>query len=313
MQETSYCPYCYSIKSMLLGNVYCSRHDTSMNDLKTGTLYIRSKNLEETYDHVSRLSIRCNLTGEQYYNAGGNDFLVKPNNYLVVNQGQHYKTSFDSPTEQEVLLVAFQPSFAQGVFHSLVANDEKLLNDPFYTGEGVPNFFEQTYNMDDKIQRIFQRLRRIIDLEEDGKKDIDLDTLYGDLLTRLIYLRSGISSDIEGLKHRRQSTRVELYRRLNIARDYMLANLSQKVTVEQAAKAACLSEHHFKREFKYLFGLSPHQYLLSARMLRAKELLRENRDEIKAVALHAGFENESSFIRQFKQMNGTTPARYRRA
>lgn len=313
MSEAGYCPYCYSIKSMLLGNVYCSRHGDSMDDLQTGTLFIKSKNLEETHDHVSRLSIRCNLTGEQHYKAGGNDFLVKPGNYLVVNQGQHYKTSFSSPTEQEMILVAFQPSFAKSVFNAVTSSDESLLNNPFSIGTSLPGFFEQTYDMDPVIQQYFVKLRKIIDLDDEIKKEIDLDSIYAALLTRLINIQPDISKRIDLLTQRKRSTRVELYRRLNIARDFMLANVASKISVDQIAKTACLSEHHFKREFKTMFGFSPHQYLLQVRMSRAKEMLKQNQQDIKAIALSAGFENESSFIRQFKQMSGITPARFRRA
>lgn len=62
------CPYCESTKSLLVGHVFCSRHaHADMNALRSGTLYIKTKRLEETADHVSRLSIRLMLNGRQWY------------------------------------------------------------------------------------------------------------------------------------------------------------------------------------------------------------------------------------------------------
>src|SRR6187397_2286313 len=92
----SSCPYCNSAQSLLLGNVYCSHQGKPMEQLETGTLFIKSKRLEETSDHVSRLSIRCILNGEQHYKVNMHDHRITPDTYLVVNQGQHYKTSFQS-------------------------------------------------------------------------------------------------------------------------------------------------------------------------------------------------------------------------
>src|SRR5678815_5517420 len=117
--NSPYCPYCHSIQSVLMGNVYCSRHESSMENLETGTLYIRAQHLEETAEHVSRLSIRCMLNGEQHYRVGNRDVLVTPENYLVVNQGQLYKTALSSEHPLEMILVAFKPGFAESLLSSL--------------------------------------------------------------------------------------------------------------------------------------------------------------------------------------------------
>jgi hypothetical protein len=112
-----------------------------MESLETGTLMIRSKKLEETDDHVSRLSIRCMLNGNQHYKVGNHDVLVTPKNYLVVNQGQHYKTSFHSDHELEMLLVAFKPEFAEALLQSLVISEDQLLDDPFTHSRQPITFF----------------------------------------------------------------------------------------------------------------------------------------------------------------------------
>src|SRR5690242_3515692 len=105
----NYCPYCNSAQSLLMGNIYCSHQSESMDKLDNGVMFINSKKLEETKIHVSRLTIRCISGGEQYYKVGSNEHKVTPENYLVINHGQHYKTSFDGSGDKEMMLMAFNP------------------------------------------------------------------------------------------------------------------------------------------------------------------------------------------------------------
>ena len=297
----------------MLGHIYCSLQTTPMTDMTTGTLFIRSKQLEETSEHISRLSVRCTLSGEQRYKVGGNDHLVRPDNYLLVNQGQNYKTSFRSSSEQEMILVAFQPGFGESLLYSLITPADVLLENPFHTTPQKVSFFEKTYDQDPVIANIFTYLRGLMEVDYETRKDTDLDGLYTALLVRVLEIQRGLAKEIDKISSVKQSTRVELFRRLGIARDYMEANLHQKITLEDLATAACLSVHHFKREFKLLYGVTPHRHLFLRRVEKARALLSRNILKIDEVATASGFENTSSFIRQFRRFTGHTPGELRKA
>ena len=102
-----------------------------MQNLETGVLYIGTKKMEETAEHISRLSIRYSLKGEQYYRVGSNDHVIDPHKYMIVNQGQRYRTAFDSAEDHEMILVAFKPGFAEAVLHDMITPDDQLLDQPF--------------------------------------------------------------------------------------------------------------------------------------------------------------------------------------
>lgn len=282
-----------------------------METLETGTLFIRSKKLEETSEHVSRLSIRCILNGEQRYRVGRNEHLVTPKNYLVVNQGQLYQTSFKSAEEQEMILVAFKPGYAEALLYSLSATEDQLLDDPHKPATDAVRFFEQTYEYDPVIAGLFSRLRMLMDAPLSMKQTLDLDQIYGALLTRLIRVHKGLYTDINRLGQVRLSTREELYRRLHIARDFMDANAGQNQGLHDAATAACLSVHHFKRAFRELFGITPHRYLVNKRLEKACHLLEHTGMKVEEVCTASGFGNNSAFIRLFHQHTGTTPLAWR--
>lgn len=305
------CPYCNNVRSLLLGHVYCSRQAAPMHRLDTGTLFIKTKRLEETADHESRLSIRLSLNGRQYYRVGNNDHLITPDKYLIINQGQHYRTAFDNGTEQEIILVAFQPDFAGAVLHTLVTPPDRLLDDPFgVSGRQPVLFFEKTYDIDPLIRQLFARLRRLMDADISTRQTADLDGIYGALLLRMLETHRGLKPEIDRLGSLKPATRVELYRRLYAARDYLDAHLSRRVSLEEAARAACLSTHHFKREFQRLFGIPPHRYHVDKRLEWCRETLRKPGFQVQDIARQAGFEDASSFARLFRQRFSCSPLEY---
>lgn len=297
---------------MLLGHVYCSRQEKGMTELETGTLFIRSKVLEETDDHISRLSIRCNLNGEQHYRVGRNEYLINPKNYLIINQGQHYRTSFYGEEEQEMILVAFKPGFAEQLLYSRVTPQHILLDDPFKSPGQALELFEKTYPQDAVIQNLFDRLRKLIDLDNGIKMEIDLEDIYSALMLRMLEVHRNLQGEINKLGSIKLSTRQELFKRLSIAKDYMAAHPDRNIKLDEVAKVACLSVHHFKREFKELYGVSPHRFLLNKRIEKAEEMLSRTALQVEEISLATGFTNTSSFIRSFKAQKGKTPGTYRK-
>lgn len=305
------CPYCYHAQSMLLGNVFCSRDHKPMDSLDNGTFLIKTKRLEETEEHVSRLSIRCMLNGNQYYKVGSRDHLVYAENYLVLNQGQHYRTAFHSHEALEMLMVAFKPGFAESVLHATVTPEDKLLEDPFGRQSQPVLFFEQTYQHDKVISNLMKHLRRLMNEDISWRKETDLDGLYTALLIRLMEVHRNLNREINKLPSVRRSTKTELFRRLHIARDYMDANTDRRISIEEVARIAWLSPHHFKHSFKSLFGISPHRYHVQKRLDASTELLTQQ-IPVDEVCRLVGFENTSSFIRLFKEIYNATPGRFSR-
>jgi AraC family transcriptional regulator len=89
------------------------------------------------------------------------------------------------------------------------------------------------------------------------------------------------------------------------------ADASRPVDLKQMATAAGMSKYHFLRVFRRLTGLTPHQYLISARLRRAALALSSSRRPVIAVALDAGFGDLSTFNSRFRATFGLTPTQYR--
>jgi AraC-like DNA-binding protein len=76
---------------------------------------------------------------------------------------------------------------------------------------------------------------------------------------------------------------------------------------------AQLSPYHFLRTFRAVTGVTPHQWLLRARLRDAAEQLATTRTPVTNVALDVGFDDLSNFTRSFRAEFGTSPRQYRMA
>jgi AraC-like DNA-binding protein len=100
-------------------------------------------------------------------------------------------------------------------------------------------------------------------------------------------------------------------RTLQRVRQYVDAHLNDKISVQTLADIAGLSMYHFARTFKQSEGLTPHDYLVRRRVMYAQKLLADSDAPLSAVALAAGFSDQSHFARRFRECVGIAPSRYR--
>lgn len=93
---------------------------------------------------------------------------------------------------------------------------------------------------------------------------------------------------------------------------WMEEHADQPVTLASLARRSGLSTFHFLRLFTRVLGVTPHQYLVSARLRRAARLLADPERQVTAVAFEAGFGDLSHFVRTFRRAAGVSPSRFRR-
>lgn len=91
------------------------------------------------------------------------------------------------------------------------------------------------------------------------------------------------------------------------------AHADSTVDLESTAKTAGVSPFHFLRLFSNVLGVTPHQYLVRARLRRAAKLLADDTRPITSVAFDAGFGDLSNFVRTFHRAAGVSPRRFRDA
>src|ERR1700704_6590570 len=102
-----------------------------------------------------------------------------------------------------------------------------------------------------------------------------------------------------------------LNRRLLRARDAMDRAYAEPLDVRAVAAVAHISEAHFSRSFRAVFGETPHRYLQRRRVERSMFLLRETDRSVTDICFDVGFTSRGTFSRTFREIIGESPSDYR--
>lgn len=108
------------------------------------------------------------------------------------------------------------------------------------------------------------------------------------------------------------SRRHAAVRRLGRARDTLCQALDQKLRLEQIAREAAFTPSQFIRAFKSVFGQTPHQVRIDARLELAKKLLITDSMPVTDVCAAAGFASLGTFSHVFTRTVGSSPSAFRR-
>lgn len=139
----------------------------------------------------------------------------------------------------------------------------------------------------------------------DGKNDIGLDEIGHAFAARFVELVAGRNAaPADGTpRDRRRAVETALW---------IDAHADREIDLVDAAVEAGLSPFHFLRVFTRVVGVTPHQYLVRARLRRAARLLVEGDSPVTDVAYESGFADLSNFMRSFRRAAGVTPRAFRR-
>lgn len=90
--------------------------------------------------------------------------------------------------------------------------------------------------------------------------------------------------------------------------DFIQAHLSEKISLEQMAEIAQLSPSYFLRAFRHSTGLPPHQYLIAARLARARHLITNTGMPLHKIARSSGFRSNSHMTATMKRLWSIKPS-----
>lgn len=139
----------------------------------------------------------------------------------------------------------------------------------------------------------------------EGRCDLDL-TEAGTLLAgRFLHLVSGKPLPRVSVtsRDRRRAVRVALW---------LDAHAREPLDLAQVARQSGVSAFHFLRLFARVTGVTPHQYLVRARLRHAAKLLAQSTLPVGAIAYEVGFGDLSNFVRTFHRAAGRAPRDFRR-
>lgn len=104
--------------------------------------------------------------------------------------------------------------------------------------------------------------------------------------------------------------RHEGFRSLCLARDLLRQAIEPSPSITNVARRVGISPFHFIRQFEAVFGVTPHQFRIQARLDAAKRLLAQG-CSVTDVCMEVGFSSLGTFSALFTRRTGESPSAFR--
>jgi AraC family transcriptional regulator len=255
--------------------------------------------------HVGCLSVKTILSGEEWYGIDNRQLVVRPGQFLILNDDQEYACRMDSAVKVRAVSVFFRNEFASAVLRDALCREESLLDTPFEEGGQPLEFFQTLYDTDPWLQ---EHLRGLVSsLDEYGYDSNRVDERLVFLLHHLIRTHKNETERTRRVSAVKAATRNEIYKRLCIAKDLLHSNFMEQPDLASISHTACMSVPQLVRQFKAVFRTTPHQYLTGLRLAHAARLLQQSSTPVHEITWMCGFQNTSAFCRAFKAAYGVPP------
>ena len=280
-----------------------------INTYLTSNVIISAASSDVYYaPHKSTLTIKSVFSGEEYYSTKECRYKVKPDNYLILNAGNEYESRIESDSKVHSFSVFFNPEFVKEAYSSLTNSEEKLLTSE-KSNTSSPRFIQKLYAKDFFIQRALSEIKNLSENFNENKFEVE-EKLSG-LISRIFFTQENIHREIEKISAAKKSTKLELYKKLHLIKDYIESCCNEKISLNDLAKISCMCEHYMLREFKKYFRVTPHQYLTNVRLEAAKNMLIHSNKNISEISTSLSFVHQSSFTQLFIQKYKISPLKFR--
>ncbi len=255
-------------------------------------------------DFAGPLSIKSVIRGQVEWIAGGRASLVDPNTFLVLEDGQRYSMNIESLEPVETCCAFFRRGFVEEIARDATTSVEASLDSPWRDAPAL-HFLSRLHS--DPKRWV---LSHMWSLAERCTKEIQPSGYEEDFLVlsqKLLMLYREVKTQISRVPGAKASTREELFRRLQVAREYLHSNVDRRISLETLSREACVSPYHLLRAFQRVFRQTPHAYLTALRLERAWSLL-QNGSSVTSTAMDVGFTSVSAFTRRFRSHYGIRPS-----
>ncbi|HVS98189.1 MAG TPA: AraC family transcriptional regulator [Puia sp.] len=273
--------------------------------------YLYAEDVRDAYECAefpAGIGLLAAMKGSCDYTINGIRQQVDGGSVFFINRGSQLAIRLKHSTPA---LLFFRRGFPDLVQHSLNYGTEVLLDEPF---DNLPYDFSylERVHLD---PRLHQTIAALIEL---GGSCSSFSSLEADLLIRQLF-EDLLKANRDAYKRSRNiqaakaSTRLEIFRRVSQAKDWMEANYNTHITLEDIAGQAAMNSQHFLRMFRQVYQITPHQFLIDRKLKTARQMLESTGMTINEICQEIGLESVFSFSILFKRRFGMAPSQARGA
>jgi AraC-like DNA-binding protein len=229
-------------------------------------------------------SVSLVLSGTFVYRSKHGTSLLSPGSLLLGAAGDVYECSHRHGEGDRCLSFQFEPCFLEDLARDV----------------GAVSFGRNS----------LPPLRDFSGIDVRAVASMDSESILGEIAYELAGAALRLSQDGRVMPLR---TDARHHRRISNVLRHLEGESTKPHSITELASVACLSPYHFLRTFKEVTGTTPHRWLLRARLRDAARRLATGCEQVTQVALDAGFEDLSNFVRSFRAEFGMSPRAYRAA
>jgi AraC family transcriptional regulator len=237
----------------------------------------------------ARYTIAIVLAGSFQYRSSSGGGLMTPGSLMLGNSGQCFECGHEHGDGDRCVSFWYAPDY----FERLAADSG--------TPRGAVDFTEARLPPLRLLSPLVARATSGIT----SSVDTPWEEIGISLAARALSLAAGISYDSTSPLPNAEARVTRTVRMIDRHPDATL-------TLSNLAREAGLSRFHFLRTFERVTGVTPHQYVMRARLREAATRLVAESDNVLHIALDCGFGDISSFNRAFRSEFGVSPRAYRR-
>lgn len=269
---------------------------------------LRARAFDYQWSGSGALSLKCTFKGVAGYTVARTCRVVTPQSWLLLNQGQTYEVTACDRAGVEMFIVFFAPGLVEESALALGRDASRLLDEPVWDGAGRVDFCERLLRVTSGLEAPVRALARAVRVPD----RLAADEALRRVAARLWHEEGLVARESGRLSALRPGTRRELMRRLLRARDFAESCHGEPLLLVDLARVACLSPSHLLRSFREAFGVTPHQFIQSRRLLEARRLLQATDLPVTEICLQAGFESLGTFSTLFRNRFGAAPSAWRK-
>src|SRR5689334_7636908 len=251
-----------------------------------------TSDLRSYSETTANFSIRFVFSGNETCAIGRRQLSLHTDSFIMMNKGTQFTSSSDLRLPVNMLSIEFDEDFLNEFNVKFFGKKKGGL---FDTEHAAYQLRETIYPLKADLKLNIGRLKDLIE-DENTSEDLINELLHHCLQNCCRIYNEEISLKAKKLNFLNVNTRIEILRRLNLAKEYLYANYDKNVSLEGVANYACLSVNHLLRTFKLAYNQSPHQYLIQIRLQRAQLLLAKTEYPVYEIVNMVGFKCTSSFI-----------------
>ncbi len=152
-------------------------------------------------------------------------------------------------------------------------------------------------------QPLVAAVQRLIDLLDEEQ---DIPILAPNIQREIIYR---LLVGDQGARLRQIASAGSQSHQIARAIDWLKANFTQPLRIDDIAKQARMSTSTFHHHFRSMTALSPLQYQKQLRLQEARRLMLAERLDAATAAFQVGYESPSQFSREYNRLFGAPPLR----